>query len=170
MSDNEQIIVLVSDKADSGHGEITVVEDFAKAERLMEALLEAGFEQDRIHVFRGTRSEFSISHKPVVSFGEEEAQGQAAPRLEPKAAPARLVKAEEAKPEAADSEVPVQEGQLEAVEVKAKGEAAEQSSPSDERAPEAGGEGDGPGEEGAEAETETATAGPVRFSSLFRSA
>ena len=47
---SEKIIVLVSDKGDSKHGEISVLNDPQKAERLVETLLEAGFEAERIKV------------------------------------------------------------------------------------------------------------------------
>jgi hypothetical protein len=71
----EKIIVLVSDRGDSKHGEISVVDEPRKAEKLVETLLEAGFEQDRIHVFSGRQSEFQVSQRPVVALvgeGEEE--------------------------------------------------------------------------------------------------
>jgi hypothetical protein len=71
----EKIIVLVSDRGDSKHGEISVVDEPRKAEKLVETLLEAGFEQERIHVFSGRESEFQVSQRPVVALvgdGEEE--------------------------------------------------------------------------------------------------
>jgi hypothetical protein len=71
---DERIIVLVTDKGDSKHGEVSVLEDPEKAERLVETLLEAGFEQERIRVFSGRASEFKISQRPVVALvadGEE---------------------------------------------------------------------------------------------------
>jgi hypothetical protein len=75
----EKIIVLVSDRDDNKHGEISVLDDPHKAERLVETLLEAGFEEDRIRVFSGTASEFEISHRPVVSLvseGGEDGEGE----------------------------------------------------------------------------------------------
>ena len=72
---SEKIIVLVSDRGDSKHGEISIVDDPRKAEKLVETLLEAGFEQDRIHVFAGRASDFQVSQRPVVALvgeGEEE--------------------------------------------------------------------------------------------------
>ena len=65
---NETIIVLVSDKDDSKHGEISILDDPQKAERLVETLLEAGFDERRIRVFNGRSSEFQISHRPVVAL------------------------------------------------------------------------------------------------------
>ena len=55
---SEKIIVLVSDRGDSKHGEVSVLDDPQKAERLVETLLEAGFEPERIRVFTGRASEF----------------------------------------------------------------------------------------------------------------
>jgi len=73
---NEKIIVLVTDRGDSKHGEISVVDDPHRAEKLVETLLEAGFERDRIRVFAGRQSDFEVSQRPVVALmGEgEEAQ------------------------------------------------------------------------------------------------
>ncbi len=67
------VIVLVADRDDPKHGEITVVEGAGKAERLVETLLEAGFEQERIRVFTGAELNLQISHRPVVALVEEEA-------------------------------------------------------------------------------------------------
>lgn len=92
MSD-ERIIVLVTDKGDSKHGEVSVLDDPEKAERLVETLLEAGFEQERIRVFSGRLSEFQISHRPVVALvadGEE----LPPPEVEPVAAAAEPAVAE----------------------------------------------------------------------------
>lgn len=75
----EKVIVLVSDKGDGNHGEITVLEDPHKAERLVEALLEAGFEQDRIHVFTGRAHDFQVSHRPVVALVDDEEAEAPAP-------------------------------------------------------------------------------------------
>ena len=79
---SEKIIVLVTDRGDSKHGEVSVLDDPQKAERLVETLLEAGFEPERIHVFAGRASEFQVSHRPVVALmaeGEED-EGQARPQ------------------------------------------------------------------------------------------
>lgn len=91
---NEKIIVLVSDRGDSKHGEISVVDEPRKAEKLVETLLEAGFEENRIHVFAGRESDFQVSQRPVVALvgeGEEEEEqaGAAAPEVAaPEPAPA----------------------------------------------------------------------------------
>lgn len=79
----DQIIILVTDRGDSQHGEITVLESTEKAERLIETLLEAGFEQERIHVFTGTDIPMQVSYRPVVEIpaaqGGERPAGRAAP-------------------------------------------------------------------------------------------
>jgi hypothetical protein len=132
---------MVTDREDSKHGEISVLEDAATAERLLETLLEAGFEPSRIRVFSGRNSEFEISHRPVVALvGDEEIAGQA---LE---GTASVSFAEEPAPRRAD-EPPA----AAAVE-------AEEPVEADERPVEG-------------AVAATAEAGePVKFSSLFRSA
>ena len=73
---SEKIIVLVSDRGDSTHGEVSVLDDPQKAERLVETLLEAGFEPERIRVFAGRASEFQISHRPVVALMAEGEEGE----------------------------------------------------------------------------------------------
>jgi len=73
---SEKIIVLVSDRGDSRHGEISIIDDPRKAEKLVETLLEAGFEQDRIHVFAGRESDFQVSQRPVVALMGEGEQGE----------------------------------------------------------------------------------------------
>ncbi len=86
---SENIIVLVTDRGDSKHGEISVVDDPGKAEKLVETLLEAGFEQERIHVFAGRESDFQVSQRPVVALvGEgEEDEPQVSVAREEAAAP-----------------------------------------------------------------------------------
>ena len=73
---SEKVIVLVSDRGDSTHGEVSVLDDPQKAERLVETLLEAGFEPERIRVFAGRASEFEISHRPVVALMAEGEEGE----------------------------------------------------------------------------------------------
>ena len=77
---SEKTIVLVTDRDDSKHGEISILDDPGKAERLVETLLEAGFGADRIRVFTGRSSEFQVSNRPVVALMAEgdEAQSQSA--------------------------------------------------------------------------------------------
>lgn len=69
----DKVIVLVSDLDDGQHGEINVFDDPAKAARLIESLLESGFEQERIRVFDGSEMEMQVSHRPVVALVGTEA-------------------------------------------------------------------------------------------------
>jgi|GEM_PF-3024153 len=73
-----KIIVLVADREDERHGEITVVSDARKAERLIETLLEAGFERERIRIFSGGEMDIEVAHRPVVSLVREQLDGHAA--------------------------------------------------------------------------------------------
>lgn len=61
-------IVLVTDRDDAKHGEITVMDDLRKAERLVETLLEAGFDRERIQVFVGNSLDMQVTHRAVVSL------------------------------------------------------------------------------------------------------
>ena len=96
-------IVLVSDRDDAKHGEITVVDDLQKAERVVETLLEAGFDRERIQVFVGNSLDMQVTHRAVVSLvgdevvtegegaepaqdPEEEEIGQTTPVAEPEPA------------------------------------------------------------------------------------
>ena len=124
---SEKIIVLVSDRGDSKHGEISVLDDPHKAEKLVETLLEAGFEQERIQVFAGSQSDFQVSQRPVVALvaeGEE-----SAPQVE-ESAPQVGVSGQEAaagEPSPAAEETEAgdrQEGESETEEVPASAETA----------------------------------------------
>lgn len=66
------VIVMVSDREDGRRGEITVAEDPRTAAHLVETLLEAGFEQDRIKLFSGTETEIRVSSRPVVALVDDE--------------------------------------------------------------------------------------------------
>ena len=79
---DETIIVLVSDKDDSKHGEISILDDPQKAERLVETLLEAGFDESRIRVFNGRSSEFEVNHRPVVALVDGSGEGTRLPVAE----------------------------------------------------------------------------------------
>jgi hypothetical protein len=132
---SETYIVMVADREDSKHGEISVTEDAEAAERLVETLLEAGFEPSRIRVFSGRASEFAISHRPVVALvGDEDAPAEATT--------APVFAAEPATERAAEETVGTPVETVTAAE-----------------------------EQPVEQEAVAAAAeGPVRFSSLFRSA
>ncbi len=148
---SEKIIVLVCDKDDSKHGEITIMDDPQKAERLVETLLEAGFEKDRIRVFAGRTSEFQISHRPVVALvdGQEGGGRQ----------PAAVAESSEVEPEQPVAEEPVAEEPV--AEEPAAVASAMGSGAQEEAVAETKGEEQSSGAE---------TAAPIRFSSLFRSA
>ncbi len=162
---DETIIVLVSDKDDSKHGEISILDDPQKAERLVETLLEAGFDERRIRVFNGRSSEFEVNHRPVVALVDGSSEGTRRPAAEGKS---RKGKAEEpaAAVESRDDKVEEPAAQAERREGKAEERAAEvavaqsriQEPPEDEMTEEE------------EAPATVENAAPVRFSSLFRSA
>ena len=65
-----KFIVLVADREDPKHGEIVVVDTTAEAERLVETLLEAGFDRERVRVFTGTEMEAQVSQRPKVELVE----------------------------------------------------------------------------------------------------
>ncbi len=68
------IVVLVSDHNDPGRGEITLLGNPRDAERMIEELLEAGYEQERIRVFDATEVEMLVRHRPVVSLHPPEVE------------------------------------------------------------------------------------------------
>jgi hypothetical protein len=65
---SEQVMVIVADLDDPKHGEINVVENAHKGARLVETLLEAGFDQARIRIFSGAEMDMRVRHRPVVAF------------------------------------------------------------------------------------------------------
>ena len=80
---SDSVMVIVADLDDAKHGEINVVESPQKAARLVETLLEAGFDQGRIRVFSGGEMDMRVRHRPVVAFvtgdeATENAQEEAA--------------------------------------------------------------------------------------------
>ncbi len=68
---SDKFMLVVSDEGDGKHGEISVLDTAHETERLVETLLEAGFEQDRIRVFAGSQAEFVTVYRPVVSLADE---------------------------------------------------------------------------------------------------
>ena len=191
---DETIIVLVSDKDDSKHGEISILDDPQKAERLVETLLEAGFDESRIRVFNGRSSEFQISHRPVVALVDGSSEGTRRPAAQ---AERRGGKVEEpaAQAERRDDKVEEPAAQAERREGKAEARAAAVESRDDKveepaaQAERRGGKAearvaevavaqsriqeppeDEMTEEEEEAPATAESAAPVRFSSLFRSA
>lgn len=97
------VIVLVSDLDNAIRGELNVLESVEEATRLVETLIESGFEQERIRVFLGDEMQMEIRHRPVVSLASDsvgqatkeaaqakEEEGSPAPKEEsPRAATAR---------------------------------------------------------------------------------
>jgi hypothetical protein len=66
-----KVIVMVADKEDERRGEITVLEDPRKAELLIETLLEAGFEEERIRLYTGDKTDIQVAYRPVVALMNE---------------------------------------------------------------------------------------------------
>ncbi len=162
---DETIIVLVSDKDDSKHGEISILDDPQKAERLVETLLEAGFDESRIRVFNGRSSEFQISHRPVVALVDGSSEGTRRPAAQVKSRegkaeePAVTVESRDAKAEEPAAQAERREGKAEerAADVTV-AQSRIQEPPEDETTEEA------------EAPATAEVTAPVRFSPLFRSA
>ena len=65
------VIVLVSDLDNAIRGEINVLQDESEATRLVESLIESGFEQERIRVFVGDELQMQVRHRPVVSLSAD---------------------------------------------------------------------------------------------------
>jgi hypothetical protein len=63
-----RMIVMVSDLDDASHGEINILESPEQAARLVEQLIESGFDQERVRVFGGDEMEMQVHHRPVVSL------------------------------------------------------------------------------------------------------
>ena len=63
-----RVVVMVSDLDDAIHGEINVLQSPEEATRLVETLLESGFEQERIRIFLGDEMQMEVRHRPVVSL------------------------------------------------------------------------------------------------------
>ncbi len=66
------VIVLIADRDDPKRGEITTLDDIREAERLIERLLEEGFEQERLRVFGGAEMGMRVTQKPVVALGGDD--------------------------------------------------------------------------------------------------
>ncbi len=68
---SDKFVLVVSDESDRKHGEVSVLNSAHETERLVETLLEAGFDQERIRVFTGSEAEFVTIYRPVVSLVDE---------------------------------------------------------------------------------------------------
>ncbi len=69
-----KFIVHVSDRDDPKRGEVIPLEDRGEVERLLESLLETGFEQGRIRVFTGDELDIVVTQRPVVTLVGERAE------------------------------------------------------------------------------------------------
>ncbi len=109
-----KMIVLVADRDDPRHGEVTVLADGRKAERLVETLLEAGFERERIRIFSGAELDVQVTQRPVVSLVADGAAGSPdadeAEAEEAIAAQEETAGSEEEEEEKAPAEAVVQNG------------------------------------------------------------
>ncbi len=68
---SDKFVLVVSDENDRKRGEISVLDTAHEVERLVETLLAAGFDQERIRVFTGSEAEFATTYRPVVSLADE---------------------------------------------------------------------------------------------------
>ena len=68
---SDKFVLVVSDENDRKHGEISVLDTAHETERLVQTLLEAGFEQERIRVYTGSEAEFVTTCRPIVSLADE---------------------------------------------------------------------------------------------------
>jgi len=68
---SDKFVLVVSDEKDDKHGEISVLDSAHETERLVETLLQAGFDQERIRVLAGSEAEFLTTYRPVVGFIDE---------------------------------------------------------------------------------------------------
>ncbi len=176
---DETIIVLVSDKDDSKHGEISILDDPQKAERLVETLLEAGFDERRIRVFNGRSSEFQISRRPVVALVDGSSEGTRRPAAQAERRDDKVeelaaeVESRDDKVEELAAEVESRDDQVEEPAAQAERREGEAEERATEVAVAQSRIQEPPEDEMTEEEEAPATAevaAPVRFSSLFRSA
>ncbi len=66
--DAQKIILLVTDPDNPKQGEVMVIDEPRNAESTIEGLLEGGCDQRRIRTFIGTPSDFTVTHRPVVTL------------------------------------------------------------------------------------------------------
>jgi len=76
---SSRTLVVVYEQNDEKRGEITIVENAQKAARLVETLLEAGFERERIRIFTGGEMSIQVTHRPVVALVDGGAPAAQAP-------------------------------------------------------------------------------------------
>ena len=64
----DKFVLVVSNEKGDKHGEISELDTAHETERLVETLLEAGIDQERIRVFEGSEAEFQTIYRPVVTL------------------------------------------------------------------------------------------------------
>ena len=77
-----KLIVFLENSGDQRFGEVSVFDTAAEAVHLVETLLEAGYDPQRIRVFAGAEMEARVSLRPVVALvsgDQEEASERGAP-------------------------------------------------------------------------------------------
>ena len=85
---SDKFVLVVSDEKDEKYGEVSVLDSAHETERLVETLLEAGIDQERIRVLTGSEAEFATTYRPVVALTDEanqrtEPDGPARDQAEP---------------------------------------------------------------------------------------
>ena len=98
---SDKFVLVVSDEKDDKHGEISVLDSAHETERLVETLLQAGIDQERIRVLAGSEAEFLTTYRPVVGLTDKanpttELEGPANDKMEPEATKVRAVAEREA--------------------------------------------------------------------------
>jgi hypothetical protein len=78
-----KVLVLVADRDNPKHAEITVLDDRAEAERLFETLLEAGIAQEQIRIFSAAELQAQVTHHLVVALDGGDQQVPAAVEASP---------------------------------------------------------------------------------------
>ena len=68
----DKVIVVVSDEQDAKRGEVTVVDNPRTAAHLVETLLEAGYQRERIRLFNGDQTAIEVTQRPVVAMVDDE--------------------------------------------------------------------------------------------------
>lgn len=66
---SDTVIVFVTDVANPSHGELKEFGDAQAASQEIEALLESGYEKERVRVFTN-ESEVAVAYRPVVTIAD----------------------------------------------------------------------------------------------------
>ncbi len=84
----DKVIVVVSDENDARRGEVTVADNPRTATHLVETLLEAGYQPERIRLFNGDQAAIQVTQRPVVAMVGDESTpiGAASPAAQAQAA------------------------------------------------------------------------------------